>query len=69
MNKAQKIIVFLIFILLACVLMLSAPDCKISTSNENRLECYSAYFFDRAYYFLAISAPLFGLYFLLKPKK
>ncbi len=69
MNKAQKIIVFLIFILLTCVLVASTPDCKISTPNENRLECYSAYFFNRAYYFLAISAPLFGLYFLLKPKK
>jgi len=69
MNKAQKIIIFVIFILLAFVLITKIPDCKISTSNETRLECYSTHFLDRAYYFLLLSSPLAGLYFLLKPKK
>lgn len=69
MNKAQKIIVFLIFILLAFTLGVVSPNCEVYLVKETKLECYSAYFFNRAYYFLAISAPLFGLYFLLKPKK
>lgn len=69
MNKAQRIIIFLIFVLLAFILITNIPDCKTSTSQETRMECYSAHFLNRFYYFLALSSPLLGFYFLIKNKE